>query len=74
MTDRKFILKLLAVATHFIYEAIAAIAVGYFIGLGLDYLFSLEDKFTIILMVMGALAAISNLMVHVYRLGAKKND
>jgi F0F1-type ATP synthase assembly protein I len=74
MTDRKFILKLLAIATNFIYEAIAAVAVGYFIGLGLDHLFSLEDKFTIVLMILGALAAISNLMVRVYRLGAKNND
>ena len=74
MTDKKFILKLLAIATNFIYEAIAAVAVGYFIGLGLDYLFSLEDKFTIILMILGALAAISNLMVRVYRMGAKNND
>lgn len=74
MSDKKFILKLLAVATNFIFEAIAAIVVGYIIGLGLDRLFSLESVFTIIFMVLGALAAVSNLMIRVYRLGANRDD
>ena len=74
MNDRKFILKLLAIATNFIYEAIAAILVGYLIGRGLDYLFSLENVFIIIFMVLGALAAVRNLMVRVYRLGAENDD
>ncbi|MFP4078521.1 MAG: AtpZ/AtpI family protein [Bacillota bacterium] len=74
MHDKKFIIKLLAIATSFIYEALAAILVGYLIGRGLDYLFSLDSVFIIIFMVLGALAAIRNLMVRVYRLGAKDDD
>ncbi len=74
MEDRKFIIKLLAIASNFVYEAIAAILVGWLIGRGLDYLFSLENVFVIILMVLGALAAVRNLMVRVYRLGARRDD
>ena len=74
MNDKKFIYKLLAIATNFVWEAIAAILVGYLIGLGLDYLFNLEDIFTIIFMILGALASIRNLMVRVYKLGAQKDE
>jgi len=74
MTDKKFIYKLLAIATNFVWEALAAIIVGYFIGLGLDKLFNLDTIFVIIFMILGALAAIRNLMVRVYKLGAKKDE
>ncbi len=74
MSDKKFILKLLAIATNFIFEVIAAILVGYFIYLLLDRLFTLDSSISIIFMVLGALAAVSNLMRRVYRLGAKRND
>ncbi|MFW6298300.1 MAG: AtpZ/AtpI family protein [Bacillota bacterium] len=74
MNDKKFIIKLLAIATNFIYEAFAAILVGYLIGRGLDYLLSFDNVFIIIFMVLGALTAIRNLMVRVYRLGAKDDD
>ena len=74
MTDKKFMLKLFAIATSFMYEAIAAIAVGYLMGLGLDRLFKLDTIFVIVFMVIGALAAVRNLMVRVYRLGVKKDD
>lgn len=74
MTDKKFMLKLFAIATSFLYEAIAAIGVGYLIGLGLDRLFNLENVFIIIFMIIGALAAVRNLMVRVYKLGVKKDD
>ena len=73
MTDKKFLLKLFAIASSFIYEAIAAILLGYFIGLGLDRLFNLDTVFTIIFMVIGSLAAVRNLMVRVYKLGAQKD-
>ncbi|MFP4286450.1 MAG: AtpZ/AtpI family protein [Candidatus Izemoplasmataceae bacterium] len=71
MKDKKFLLKLFAIASSFIYEALAAILLGYLIGIALDRLFNLESIFTIIFMVLGALAAIRNLMVRVYKLGAQ---
>ncbi|MFH5881573.1 MAG: AtpZ/AtpI family protein [Candidatus Izemoplasmataceae bacterium] len=74
MTDKKFLIKLFAIATSFIYEAIAAIALGYLIGLGLDRLFKLDTIFTIIFMIIGALAAVRNVMVRAYKLGAEKDD
>jgi len=74
MNDKKFIYKLLAIATNFVWEAIAAILVGFLIGLGLDKLFNLENIFTIVFMVLGALASIRNLMVRVYKLGAQKDE
>jgi F0F1-type ATP synthase assembly protein I len=73
MKDKKFLLKLFAIASSFLYEALAAILLGYFIGLGLDRLFNLDTIFTIIFMVLGALAAIRNLMVRVYKLGAQSD-
>lgn len=74
MSDKKFLLKLFAIATSFVYEALAAILVGYLIGLLLDRLFNLNQVFVIIFMVIGALAAVRNLMVRVYRLGVKSDD
>lgn len=74
MTDKKFLFKLFAIASSFLYEALAAILLGYFIGLGLDRLFKLDTVFIIIFMVIGALAAVRNLMVRVYKLGAQKDD
>ena len=74
MTDKRFLLKLFAIATSFIYEALAAILIGYFIGRWLDRVFNLDTVFLIIMMVVGALAAVRNLMVRVYRLGVKKDD
>ncbi len=74
MNDKKFMLKLFAIATSFMYEAIAAIAIGYLIGLGLDRLFNLDTVLVIVFMIIGALAAVRNLMVRVYRLGVKKDD
>lgn len=71
MKDKKFLLKLFAIASSFLYEALAAILLGYLIGLGLDRLFNLDTIFTIIFMILGALAAIRNLMVRVYKLGAQ---
>ncbi len=74
MEDKKFLLKLLAVTSSFLYEALAAIIVGFLIGYGLDYLFGLDRILTIIFMVVGAIAAVRNFMVRVYRLGANEND
>lgn len=73
MTDRKFIVRLLAVATNFVYEALVAIALGYFIGLGLDRLLDLDTVFVGIFMTIGAIAAIRNLIVRVLRLGREKD-
>ncbi len=75
MKDKKFLYKLLAITSSFIYEALAAILVGFFIGWGLDYLFGFENPIMrLIFMVVGALAAVRNFMVRVYRLGVKSDD
>ena len=74
MEERKFLLRLFAIVTSFIYEAIAAIAIGYLIGRLLDRLLDFDNVFVIIFMVIGALAAVRNLMVRVYRLGVRKDD
>ena len=72
MTDKRFLLKLFAIVTSFVYEVIVALAIGYGIGWLLDRWLKLENVFIIIMMVLWALAALRNLMVRVYRLGAEK--
>ncbi len=74
MEDRKFLFRLFAIATSFIYEAVAAIGIGFLLGRLLDNALDYENVFIIIFMFIGALAAIRNLMVRVYRLGARKDD
>nr|TVP97105.1 MAG: AtpZ/AtpI family protein [Acholeplasmatales bacterium] len=73
MTDKKFLLKLFAIVSALLYEALAGIAIGYFIGLFIDNRLDLTWVFTIIFMVIGALAALRNFMVRVYRLGVRKD-
>ncbi len=67
--DKKQTIKLIAIASNFAWEVIVAILIGFFIGLGLDRLFGFERLFVIIFMVVGALAAVRNFMVRIYRLG-----
>ncbi|MFW5841870.1 MAG: AtpZ/AtpI family protein [Bacillota bacterium] len=72
--DRRFMYKLLAVTTSFIYEAIASILIGGVIGYGLDYLFGLDGLLLIIFMVFGAMAAVINFIRRIYRMGVNEND
>jgi len=72
--DKRFLLKLLAITTSFLYEAIAAIGVGFLMGWGIDRLVGLERVFVIVFMVLGAIAAVRNFMVRVYRIGVDKDD
>ncbi len=72
--DKKFLFRLLAIASNFIWEMIVAIAIGYFIGRGVDSLFDFERLFVIVFMVVGALAAVINFMRRVYSLGGKNNE
>jgi ATP synthase protein I len=72
--DRRFMYKLLAVTTSFIYEAIASILIGGVIGYGLDYLFGLDGLLLIIFMVFGAIAAVINFIRRIYRMGVNDND
>lgn len=72
--DRRFMYKLLAVTTSFIYEAIASILIGGLIGYGLDYLFGLDGLLLIIFMVFGAIAAVINFIRRIYRMGVNDND
>lgn len=74
MEDRKFLFRLFAIATSFIYEAVAAIGIGFLLGRWLDNALEYENVFIIVFMFIGALAAVRNLMVRVYRLGARKDD
>jgi len=74
VADKKFILKLLALASNFVYEAIAAVALGLLIGWGIDTLFDLDSVFIIIFAVIGALAAVRNLIVRTLRLGREHDD
>ena len=74
MNDKKFLLKLLAIASNFAFEIMVGIVVGFFLGRFLDGLFNLEHVLSIILMSVFALAAVRNFMVRVYRLGAKNDD
>ncbi len=73
-SDRKFLMKLLAVATSFLWEVLAAILVGYLIGRGLDWLFGFDRILSTVFMVLGAIAAIRNFIVRVYRLGVTHDD
>jgi F0F1-type ATP synthase assembly protein I len=72
--DRRFMYKLLAVTTSFIYEAIASILIGGLIGYGLDYIFGLDGLLLIIFMVFGAIAAVINFIRRIYRMGVNDND
>ncbi len=72
--DRKFLIRLLSIATMFAYEAVLLVLLGWFLGGLLDDYLERDSMFTIILMVVFALAAVRNFMVRVYRLGEKKDD
>ncbi len=74
MSDRRYLLKLLATATNFFAEALVAIAIGFFLGGALDRLIGTEFLFTAIFMVIGAVAAVRNLIVRVMRLGERQDN
>ena len=73
-SDRKFLYKLLAVTTSFMYEALAGIIIGGLIGYGLDWLFGFDRILRYIFMVVGALAAVTTFIIRVYRLGVSEDD
>lgn len=72
--DKQFLLKLLAVASNFIFEMLVGLVLGFLIGQWLDAWFELNLIFTIILMVGIPLVAIRNFIVRMLRLGAKHDD
>ncbi len=69
--DKEYLVKLLAITSNFIWEALVAILIGFFVGRWLDSLFDLNHLFMIVLMVVGALAVIRNFIMRVLRLGEK---
>lgn len=71
--DQKFLMKLLAVASNFIFEMLAGLLAGFFIGRMLDQFWDLNLIFTVGFMVLLPLVAIRNFIVRMLRLGAK-ND
>ncbi|WP_143312378.1 AtpZ/AtpI family protein [Candidatus Izimaplasma bacterium ZiA1] len=58
----------------FLYEALAAMGIGYLIGLGLDKLFGFEMLFKAIFLVIGILAAVRNLIVKALKLGEELDE
>jgi len=58
----------------FLYEALAAMGIGYLIGFGLDKLFGFEMLFKAIFLVIGILAAVRNLIVKALKLGEKLDE
>lgn len=73
-SDRRFLIKLLAVTSSFLYEALAGIIIGGFFGYGLDLLFGFDLLLRVIFMVLGALAAVVNFIRRVYRMGVNEDD
>ncbi len=74
MSDKKQTVKLIAIASNFAWEVIVAILIGFFIGIGLDHWLGFERLFVIIFMIIGAIAAVRNFMVRVYKLGEKYDE
>ncbi len=74
MNDKKFLLKLLAVASNFVFEIMAGLVVGFLLGRFIDGLLNIEHVLSIVLMSVFALVSVRNFMVRVYRLGAKDDD
>lgn len=72
--EKRFLLKLLAVASNFIFEMLVGLVLGFLIGQWLDAWFEFNLVFTIILMVGIPLVAIRNFIVRMLRLGAKHDD
>lgn len=58
----------------FLYETLAAMGIGYLIGLGLDKLFGFEMLFKAIFLVIGILAAVRNLIVKALKLGEELDE
>ncbi|PAT02429.1 hypothetical protein CI105_00215 [Candidatus Izimaplasma bacterium ZiA1] len=72
--DKKLLIKLFGVVSMFLYEALAAMGIGYLIGLGLDKLFGFEMLFKAIFLVIGILAAVRNLIVKALKLGEELDE
>jgi len=72
--DKRFLLKLFAIASHFVWEMLVAVLIGFFVGRFIDSLLDFERFFVIITMVLGALGAIANFMKRIYRLGENSDE
>jgi len=72
--DKKFLLKLLAISTTFVWEVLVIILIGLFLGRFLDDLFGFENPYMVsALMVLGAAGVLRNFIVRVMRLGEKSD-
>ncbi len=73
--DKKFLLKLLAVSTSFVWEVLVAILIGLFLGGLIDDWLGFERPIGVsVLMLLGAAAAVRNFIVRVTRLGEKESE
>ncbi len=72
--DKKFLMRLLAISSNFVWEMLVAILIGLFLGRILDRWLGFERLFVVILMILGMIGALRNFMVRVYRLGDKHNE
>jgi F0F1-type ATP synthase assembly protein I len=70
MSQKTFI-KLLAVASNFIFELLLGLGVGYFLGRYLDGVLNTDQIMTSILMVVFGIGALIVFMRRVYLIGHK---
>lgn len=69
--NQKSVVKLLAVASNFIFELLLGLAIGYFIGRYLDGLWDISPIMTSILMVVFGLFALIVFMRRIYLIGQR---
>jgi F0F1-type ATP synthase assembly protein I len=69
--SQKIFIKLLAVASNFIFELLLGLGVGYFLGRYLDGVFNTDPIMTSILMVVFGIGALIVFMRRVYLIGHK---
>jgi F0F1-type ATP synthase assembly protein I len=69
--NQKNVVKLLAVASNFIFELLIGVGLGYFLGRYLDGLWDTSPVITSILMVVFALFVIILFMRRIYLIGQR---
>ncbi len=73
--DKKFLFKLLAISTTFVWEILVIILIGLFLGRFIDDWLGFSRPYTmVILMVLGMFAVLRNFIIRVMKLGEKYNE
>lgn len=68
---QKNVIKLLAVASNFIFELLLALGVGYFLGQYIDGIFETNSIWTALLMVLFSLFTLIIFMRRIYVIGQR---